>query len=233
MTSSAKVSVLVVDDDALIRAGICSILGSDDRIAVVGEAENGYRAIELSQRLKPQVVLMDIRMPQLDGLAALEELRTIQPGSQVIILTTFGEEDYIDRALRSGAGGFLLKTSSPEEIINAVIAVSQGAVALSPRIARRVVDRLQSIDTSSARRATSMISSLTQRESEVLSLLGSGATNAEIAERLVLTQATVKGYVTAILLKLGARNRVEAALIAFQAGRLTNFHADRSPRQNS
>lgn len=212
------VRVLVVDDDALIRAGLCTILRSDNTLEIVGEAENGYRGIELALRQEPEVILMDIRMPQLDGLAALEQLQSQGSAAKVLILTTFGEEEYIDRALSAGASGFMLKSSSPQELIGGVHAVAQGAAALSPRIAQRVVERVRGFDTEAQQRAALMVAGLTAREQEVLALLGTGKSNAEIAGELLLTEATVKGYVTAILLKFSSRNRVEAALVAFQAG---------------
>ena len=218
MNETAAVRVLLVDDDALIRAGLGTILRSDSSLEIVGEAENGYRGIELARRLEPDVILMDIRMPQLDGLAALEQLQALGSPAKVLVLTTFGEEEYIDRALAGGASGFMLKSSSPRELIGGVYAVAQGAAALSPRIARRVVDRVRGLDTASRARAAALVQALTTREREVLELLGSGDSNAQIAARLVITEATVKGYVTAILGKLNARNRVEAALVAFQAG---------------
>lgn len=221
MNEINAVRVLVVDDDALIRAGLCTVLRSDNTLEIVGEAENGYRGIELAQRLEPDVILLDLRMPQLDGLAALGQLQTQGSAAKVLILTTFGEEEYIDRALSAGASGFMLKSSSPQELIGGVHAVAQGAAALSPRIAQRVVERVRGIDPVARSKAAALVATLTGRELEVLTLLGSGSSNAEIAARLVITEATVKGYVTAILVKLNTRNRVEAALIAFQAG-LTN-----------
>ncbi|NAZ16751.1 response regulator [Glutamicibacter soli] len=222
MNETRPVRVLVVDDDSLIRAGLCTVLRSDDTLEIVGEAENGYRGIELAQRLEPDVILMDIRMPQLDGLAALELLQNQASTAKVLVLTTFGEEEYIDRALSAGASGFMLKSSSPLELIGGVHAVAQGAATLSPRIAQRVVERIRGIDTGASSTAAALVATLTGREREVLTLLGSGSSNAEIAAHMVITEATVKGYVTAILVKLGARNRVEAALIAFQAGLKAN-----------
>ncbi|PRA10493.1 DNA-binding response regulator [Arthrobacter sp. MYb211] len=218
MSMDTPVSVLLVDDDALIRAGLRAILASDPGISIIGEAENGARAIELAERLAPSVILMDIRMPQLDGLGALEAILAQAPEAKVLILTTFGEEDYIDRAMSGGACGFMLKSSGPEELLGAIHAVAEGAAALSPRIARRVIDKVRGIDTASLARARTLVQGLTVREREVLALVGSSLTNAEIAARLVLTEATVKGHMTAILLKLGARNRVDAALIAYRAG---------------
>ncbi|MGP9782210.1 response regulator [Glutamicibacter sp. AOP12-B1-11] len=218
MSMDTPVSVLLVDDDALIRAGLRAILASDPGISIIGEAENGVRAIELAERLAPSVILMDIRMPQLDGLGAMEAILAHAPEAKVLILTTFGEEDYIDRAMSGGACGFMLKSSGPEELLGAIHAVAEGAAALSPRIARRVIDKVRGIDTASLARARTLVQGLTVREREVLALVGSSLTNAEIAARLVLTEATVKGHMTAILLKLGARNRVDAALIAYRAG---------------
>ncbi|WP_404290684.1 response regulator [Glutamicibacter arilaitensis] len=218
MSIDSPLSVLLVDDDSLIRAGLRAILSSDQEISIIGEAENGVRAIELALRLEPTVILMDIRMPQQDGLSAMESILLQAPEAKVLILTTFGEEEYIDRAMSGGASGFMLKSSGPEELLGAIHAVAEGAAALSPSIARRVIDKVRGIDTASLTRAQSLVQGLTVREREVLALVGASLTNAEIAVRLMLTEATVKGHMTAILLKLGARNRVDAALIAYRAG---------------
>lgn len=218
MTTPTPITVLLVDDDALIRTGLETILASDPGLRVIAQAEHGLRAVELASRLQPQVILMDIRMPQLDGLAALERIMADNGQARVLMLTTFGEEAYIDRAMAAGASGFLLKSSDPRELINAIRAVAEGAAALSPRIARRVVDRVRGIDDAAAARAIEAVSRLTVREREVLALAGAGHSNAEIAKRLVLTEATVKGYMSTVLAKLEARNRVHAAIIAYQAG---------------
>jgi Response regulator containing a CheY-like receiver domain and an HTH DNA-binding domain len=215
---ASPVSILLVDDDALIRAGLRAILTSDQRLSIIAEAENGVRAIELAKRMNPAVILMDIRMPQLDGLSAMEAILQGNPVAKVLILTTFGEEEYIDRAMTGGAAGFMLKSSGPEELLSAVHAVAEGAAVLSPRIARRVIDKVRGINTASLSRAKELVQELTPREQEVLALVGASLTNAEIAVRLLLTEATVKGHMTAVLLKLGARNRVDAALIAYRAG---------------
>lgn len=174
--------------------------------------------MELASRLQPQMILMDIRIPQLDGLVALERIMADNGQARVLMLTTFGEEAYIDRAMAAGASGFLLKSSDPRELINAIRAVAEGAAALSPRIARRVVDRVRGIDDAAAARAIEAVSRFTVREREVLALAGAGHSNAEIAGRLVLTEATVKGYMSTVLAKLEVRNRVHAAIIAYQAG---------------
>lgn len=218
MTMASPISILLVDDDALIRAGLRAILASDQQISIIDEAENGVRAIELAKRLNPAVILMDIRMPQLDGLGAMEGILQGNPEAKVLILTTFGEEEYIDRAMTGGASGFMLKSSGPDELLGAVHAVAEGAAALSPRIARRVIDKVRGINTASHSQAKGLVQELTPREQQVLALVGASLTNAEIAVRLGLTEATVKGHMTAVLLKLGARNRVDAALIAYRAG---------------
>jgi len=218
MSTGLPIGLLLVDDDPLIRAGLATILASDPDIKVLGEAENGVRAIELVTRLQPQVIMMDIRMPQLDGLGAMEHILATDPQAKVLILTTFGEEEYIDRAMSGGAAGFMLKSSSPEDLIRGVHSVADGAAALSPRIAQRLVNKFRSVDHDRRRAATSLITQLTPREHDVLALVGAGHSNAEIADELVLTPATVKGHMTSILLKLGVRNRVEAALIAYQSG---------------
>ena len=218
MSSKLPVGLLLVDDDPLIRAGLRTILSNDPVIEILGEADNGVRAIELAARLQPQVIMMDIRMPQLDGLGAMQRVLAENPDAKVLILTTFGEEEYIDRAMAGGASGFMLKSSGPEELIGAVHSVADGAAALSPRIAKRLVDKFRSLDHGRRTEAASMIAELTPRERDVLSLVGAGDSNAEIAEELVLTAATVKGHMTSIMLKLGVRNRVEAALIAYQSG---------------
>ncbi|KUM32203.1 LuxR family transcriptional regulator [Arthrobacter sp. EpRS66] len=218
MSSKLPVGLLLVDDDPLIRAGLRTILSNDPGIEILGEADNGVRAIELAARLQPQVIMMDIRMPQLDGLGAMQRVLAENPDAKVLILTTFGEEEYIDRAMAGGASGFMLKSSGPEELIGAVHSVADGAAALSPRIAKRLVDKFRSLDHGRRTEAASMIAELTPRERDVLSLVGAGDSNAEIAEELVLTAATVKGHMTSIMLKLGVRNRVEAALIAYQSG---------------
>ncbi len=218
MNIDSPVTVLLVDDDSLIRAGLGAILGSDQRICIVGEAENGHRAIELSQRLDPVVILMDIRMPQLDGLSAMESILDQKPDAKVMILTTFGDESYIDRALSGGAAGFMLKSSGPDELISAVLAVAEGAAALSPRIAQRVIEKVRNLDFSGQSDAQTLVRKLTAREHDVLALVGASLTNSEIAGRLFLTEATVKGHMTSIMLKINARNRVDAALIAYRAG---------------
>ncbi|MDO2933238.1 response regulator transcription factor [Paeniglutamicibacter sulfureus] len=212
------ITVLLADDEALVRAGVRAILSSDPGIEVVAEAADGRQALELAARFRPSVALLDIRMPVLDGLAAARELAVRLPGTAVAMLTVFGEDEYIDAALKVGVSGFLLKASAPQELIAGVKAVASGAAYLSPRVARRVVDRLRAVDVGAPQVARAAVAQLSARETDVLILLGAGYSNAQIGARLHLTEGTVKGHVSAILLKLGAVNRVQAAVLAHHAG---------------
>ncbi|GAA1552769.1 MULTISPECIES: response regulator [Brevibacterium] len=211
------ISVLIVDDEPLIRSGIRAILGSDPDMSVVGEASDGREAVSGVLRFRPQVVLLDIRMPNLDGLDAIPEILRAWPETKIVMLTTFGEDAYIAGALERGAVGFLLKASDPRELQDAVRAVAAGAAYLSPRVAQRVIDRFRSGPSPDAE-ARSRIDELSERERDVLALLGAGKANSEVARELFLTEGTVKGYVSAILAKLGAANRVQAAILAHRAG---------------
>ncbi len=212
------IRVLIADDEAMIRAGVRGILESDPDIEVVFEAADGHDAVSGAQRHRPDVAVLDIRMPGLDGLSAAAELAAIVPATRVVILTTFGEDDYVERALGGGALGFLLKAADPRELIAGVRAVADGGAYLSPTIARRVIAPYREGERARTAEARQAVSILTHREREVLALLGVGASNAEIGRRLHLVEGTVKGYVSAILLKLGARNRVEAAVMAHRSG---------------
>jgi DNA-binding NarL/FixJ family response regulator len=211
------IQVLVADDEAMVRAGVLAILASDEGIEVVGEAADGRQAVELARAHRPDVVLLDIRMPVLDGLAAANEMAAVAPASRVIMLTTFGQDDYIAQALRGGAAGFLLKASDPRELITAVHAVAAGAAFLSPAVAHRVIRNYRDADVS-ATDARHRVTALTDRERDVLGLLGAGHSNAEIARTLYIVEGTVKAHVSSILDKLGARNRVQAAILAYEAG---------------
>ena len=212
------IRVLIADDEAMMRAGVRAILESDPEIEVVFEAANGREAIDGAQRHRPDVAVLDIRMPGLDGLGAATEIAATVPGTRVVMLTTFGEDDYIERALGGGALGFLLKAADPRELIAGVRAVSQGGAYLSPDIARRVIAPYREGDRARSAEARDSAAALTDREREVLALLAAGASNAEIGAQLHLVEGTVKGYVSAILAKLGVRNRVEAAVLAYRAG---------------
>jgi DNA-binding NarL/FixJ family response regulator len=211
------IQVLLADDEAMVRAGVRAILASDPGIEVVAEAADGHEAVELVRAHRPDVVLLDIRMPGLDGLAAADEIAAVAPSTNVIMLTTFGQDDYIANALGGGAAGFLLKASDPRELISAVHAVAAGAAFLSPAVAHRVVRNYRDAGGRAAA-ARRQVTTLTDRERDVLALLGAGHSNAEIARTLYIVEGTVKAHVSAILDKLGARNRVQAAILAYEAG---------------
>lgn len=212
------IRVVLADDEAMIRAGIRSILATDPDIEVVAEAADGREAVELVRAHRPDIALLDIRMPRLDGLSAAAEVRDAAPGVAVIMLTTFDEEDYVSRALAAGAAGFLLKAADPRELLIGVRAVAGGAAYLSPRIAQLVIARLTGGQLTQANAARRQVAQLTPREREVLALVGRGKSNQEIAGALFLSEGTVKSHVSAILLRLGLNNRVQAAIIAYEAG---------------
>ncbi|MFI1195592.1 response regulator [Micromonospora sp. NPDC020750] len=211
------VRVVLADDEAMIRAGVRAILGADPGIEVVGEAGDGAAAVELVRAHRPDVALLDIRMPRLDGLAAAAEIRRLAPGTATVMLTTFGEDDHVARALGHGASGFLLKAGDPRELIAGVRAVAGGGAYLSPRIARRVIE-LNGARMARRPAARDRTAGLTDREREVLALVGAGLSNAEIARRLHLVEGTVKSYLTSIFTRLEVRNRVQAAILAHEAG---------------
>ena len=213
------IRVLIADDEPLIRAGIRMILTSADDIEVVAEASDGREAVELARSHRAEVTLLDIRMPVLDGLDALAELRRTAPETRVLILTTFGERENVLRALRQGGAGFLLKDSAPGELIGAVRAAAAGDAYLSPAATRHVADSLAVTPaTDRAERARSRVAALSEREREVLALLGEGLSNADAGRRIHMSEATVKTYVSRILAKLECENRVQAALLARDAG---------------
>ncbi|WP_320064750.1 response regulator transcription factor [Micromonospora sp. RTGN7] len=211
------VRVVLADDEAMIRAGIRAILGADPGIEVVGEAGDGAAAVELVRARRPDVALLDIRMPRLDGLAAAAEIRRLVPDTATVMLTTFGEDDHVARALGHGASGFLLKAGDPRELIAGVRAVANGGAYLSPRIARRIIE-LNGARLARGPAARARTAGLTDREREVLALVGAGLSNAEIARRLHLVEGTVKSYLTSIFTRLEVRNRVQAAIVAHEAG---------------
>ncbi|MEU3600653.1 response regulator transcription factor [Streptomyces sp. NPDC006798] len=208
--------VLVADDEAMIRAGVRAVLAADPGIEVVAEAADGRTAVALALRHRPDVALLDIRMPGLDGLRAAEELRRAAPGVALIVLTTFSEDEYIARALAAGASGFLLKSGDPRELLTGVRAVAEGAAFLSPAVARRVIDRFDGGRVTRAAEARRRLAPLTERESQVVALVGAGLSNAEIAARLHIVEGTVKSHVSAVLARLGLRNRVELAILAYE-----------------
>jgi DNA-binding NarL/FixJ family response regulator len=214
---SSRLRVLLVDDDHLMRAGLRAVLSSDDSVEVAGEASDGREAVQLAARLRPDVVLMDVRMPIMDGIAATRELLERVPSARVIVLTTFEEDDYIFGSLSAGASGFLLKRTRPEELIAAIHTIAAGEALLSPSVTRRVVDRMAprlAVGATSSER----LEELTPRERDVLELVARGLNNREIADALVIEESTVKTHVKRILMKLDVRDRVHAVIAGYETG---------------
>ncbi len=217
------IRVLIADDQELIRLGFVMLLGADEEIAVVGEASDGAEAVKLTTTLQPDVVLMDVRMPGMDGIEATRQIVAQEPSVKVLVLTTFDLDEYAFGALRAGASGFLLKDVRPAELTAAIKTVASGDAIVSPRVTRRLLDRYshligEPLDSDSESAAAAALSVLTDRESEVLAALAEGLSNAEIAARLFVSEATVKSHVGRILAKLGLRDRVQAVVFAFQTG---------------
>jgi RNA polymerase sigma factor (sigma-70 family) len=209
------IRILLVDDDDLMRAGLRAVLSSDDELEVVGEVSGGRGAVAAVREKRPHVVLMDIRMPDLDGIAATREVLSAMPDTKVVMLTTFEDDDYLFGALAAGASGFLLKRTRPEELIAAIRTIAEGDALLSPSVTRQVIDRA----TTQPRLArTDALERLTPREREVLELIARGLSNGEIAESLVVEETTVKTHVKRVLAKLGLRDRVQAVIFAYESG---------------
>ncbi|HEY2788546.1 MAG TPA: response regulator transcription factor [Gaiellales bacterium] len=212
-----RVSVLLVDDDDLMRAGLRAVLSSDATIGVVGEAATGRAAVAAAARLRPDIVLMDVRMPDGDGITATREVLATAPAVRVVILTTFEDDDYIFGALAAGASGFLLKRTRPEELLAAIHTVAAGDSLLSPSVTRTVIERMAA-QPAPAVRASALLADLTPREREVLELIARGRSNGEIATALVIEESTVKTHVKRILGKLGLRDRIQAVIFAYESG---------------
>ncbi|MGH3214225.1 MAG: response regulator [Trebonia sp.] len=220
------ISVAVADDQALVRVGFCGIIAATPGFSVVGEAANGAEAVEVARAVKPDVILMDVRMPDLDGIEATRRITTAPEtaGVRVIILTTFDLDDYVFAALRAGASGFLLKDTLPADLLTAIRVVAAGDALLAPSITRRLISefarnpaRAMTAHAASPR-GTNVAALLTERECEVLRLVATGMSNAEIATRLCISPATAKTHVAHLLTKLDSRDRVQLVIIAYQAG---------------
>jgi DNA-binding NarL/FixJ family response regulator len=217
MTDS-DISLLIVDDQALVRMGFRMLLEAEPGIRVVGEAATGDEALRLARELRPRVVLMDVRMPGLDGIAATRQLLALSPESRVIILTTFDLDEYAFGGLRAGASGFLVKDTRPEELLAAVRAVADGEAAVSARVTRRMLELFGDRLPSTAPTHNDPLDSLTPRELEILTGIGEGLSNGELAERFVVAESTVKTHVGRVLQKLELRDRVQAVILAYERG---------------
>jgi DNA-binding NarL/FixJ family response regulator len=211
------IRVLLADDQALVRSGFQMILAAQPEIEVVGEAEDGRQAIDLTNRLAPDVILMDVRMPVLDGLEATRRLVELGSTARIVILTTFDLDEYVYAALRAGASGFLLKDVHPPQLVEAIRVVAGGDALLAPAVTRRLLERFAETLTEPEERAPAL-ATLTERERDVLTLVAAGLSNAEIAGRLFLSESTVKTHVSSLLRKLHLRDRVQAVVLAYEAG---------------
>ena len=214
MSDPTPIRVLLVDDQELIRAGFSMILEIEEHVEVVGEARDGDEAQRQVAALSPDVVLMDVQMPGTDGITATERIVAEHPDTRVLILTTFDDDEYLFEALRAGASGFLLKNCPPEDLVSAIGLAAQGHGLLAPEVTRRVIAR----STARARGDATVLDDLTDRERDVLRALARGLSNAEIAAEMYVSSATVKSHVSRILTKLGARDRVQAVIVAFESG---------------
>jgi DNA-binding NarL/FixJ family response regulator len=212
--------VLLVDDQPLLRTGFRMILSAESDLTVVGEAGNGASAVEIARRLRPDVVLMDIRMPGMDGIQATRALAGpgVEDPIKVLILTTFGLDEYVVESLRAGASGFLLKDAPPEDLVEAIRIVAAGEALLAPSVTRRLLDRVASRLPPANENTIPALSELTERELEVLKLVARGMSNAEIAEKLVVSETTVKTHVSRVLAKLDLRDRVQAVILSYETG---------------
>ncbi|MFQ6396447.1 response regulator [Nocardia sp. KC 131] len=223
MNSTSPIKVLLADDERLVRSGFKVLLDLEDDITVVGEATNGAEAVELARTTRPDVVLMDIRMPRLDGIRATGQIAAISGMEQVrvLILTTYDTDDNVFEALQAGASGFLLKDAGPAELLHAIRVIAAGDALLAPRITRRLISQF-AVQRRAAKSAEDRLAVLTDREREVLALVGQGMSNDEIGAALFLSPATARTHVSRAMVKLGARDRAQAVVIAYQTG-LSHF----------
>ena len=216
--SDPDLRLLLVDDQALVRMGFRMLLDAEPGVSVVGEAANGAEALRLAAELLPDVVLMDVRMPGLDGIATTGQLLELSPASRVIILTTFDLDEYAFGGLRAGASGFLVKDSRPEELLAAVRAVANGEAAISGRVTRRMLELFGEKLPAAGAAVSNRLASLTPRELEILTAIGEGLSNGELAERFFVAESTVKTHVGRVLQKLELRDRVQAVILAYEEG---------------
>jgi DNA-binding NarL/FixJ family response regulator len=212
------IRVLLCDDQALVRSGFRMILDAREDIEVVGEAEDGSQGVELAQQLDPDVILMDVRMPNLDGVEATRLLAAGGSRARIVILTTFDLDEYVYEAIRAGASGFLLKDVQPAQLVDAIRVVAGGEALLAPSVTRRLLDRFADTLPGEETKPPTALESLTERELEVLKLLAGGLSNAELAEKLFLSETTVKSHISSVLRKLDLRDRVQAVVLAYEAG---------------
>jgi DNA-binding NarL/FixJ family response regulator len=210
------IRVLIADDQALVRSGFRLIVETRSDLEVVGEAEDGAAAVELTRELEPDVILMDVRMPGLDGIEATRRIVAAGSPARILVLTTFDLDEYVYAAVRAGASGFLLKDVRPGDLVEAIRLVANGNALLGPSVTRRLLERF--VDEHASAGAAEAVARLTEREREILTLLASGLSNAELAQQLVLSETTVKTHVSSVLRKLGVRDRVQAVIVAYDAG---------------
>ncbi|MEV7870987.1 response regulator transcription factor [Streptomyces sp. NPDC088124] len=221
MTSGNTIRVLIVDDQVMVREGFSVLLNAMPDIEVIGEAVNGREAVRQVAVLRPDVVLMDIRMPELNGIEATREIVAADADAKVLVLTTFDLDEYVYQALRAGASGFLLKDASARQLADGVRVVASGEALLAPTVTRRLITEFSKLSDTPRGPAMARIGELTERETEVLVLIAQGLSNAEIAEHLVVAESTIKTHVSRILVKLGLRDRTQAAVFAYEARLVT------------